>query len=328
MLLKNPPKGWHNKGFTHQAKTADISIEPFSLRQATHTSQWWILWAMLFLNVTAGIGLISQLSPMGKELFKPIAGRGLSSTEVISAIDAAGGLVVSLTSIFNGLGRLFWAWVSDGMGRKLVFSILFLTQAVLYMIVPHLNNYYVFLLIACYLLACYGGGFATMPALAADAFGSENIGRIYGVMLTAGGVAGLAGPLIFAYVKEATGEFVWALYISACLLFIGFILTRSYKRPTRRHGEEKTCLRFEPQRGITSRLCLKSERLRSTPRPSTNRHKGLTTHTRNNLTRHRSNDRARRSSNQQRTKPTRHEKHLRNKNTRHEKHLRNKNTRH
>lgn len=139
--------------------------------------------------------------------------------------------MVAIGSIFNGLGRVFWAWLSDGIGGKAVFSTMFLSQAVLYIIIPHVENYYAFMAIACYLLACYGGGFATMPAFAADAFGSKYIGRIYGTMLTAWSAAGIVGPFLFAYVKEITGDYIWALYIASGFLIVGFILSRTYKKP-------------------------------------------------------------------------------------------------
>ncbi len=230
MLFENPPRCKLPVKSNSQAN-ATSDDDPFTFEEAIHTTQWWLEWIMLFLNVAVGIGFISQLSPIGRELFRPLVNSGLSSEQMIIAIDAAGGLVVAIASIFNGLGRLFWAWLSDGFGRKAVFSIMFLSQAILYMIVPHIDNFYLFIVVACYLLSCYGGGFATMPALAADSFGSENIGRIYGTMLTAWAAAGIAGPLIFAYVKEVTGGFVWALYIAAALLVVGFILSRQYKRP-------------------------------------------------------------------------------------------------
>jgi len=91
-----------------------------------------------------------------------------------------------------------------------------------------------FTIIACYLLACYGGGFATMPAFAADAFGPKNIGRIYGIMLTAWGVAGVVGPLIFARIYEATQSFQGALYAAAALLAVGFVIALVYKKPMHR----------------------------------------------------------------------------------------------
>lgn len=231
LFFKNPPKGWLPQGFQPQSKTAISDAESFNLSQAIHTSQWWLLWGMLLLNVTAGIGFISQLAPIGKELYRPLVTPNLSSQELTFVVDQAGGLIVAIASIFNGLGRLFWAWLSDSLGRKMVFSIMFLSQAVLYMIVPHVDNYYVFMVITCYLLACFGGGFATMPAFTADAFGAKNIGRIYGIMLTAWGLAGVTGPFIFASIKQATGGFLAALYIAASLLVIGFILSRIYHRP-------------------------------------------------------------------------------------------------
>lgn len=230
MFFENPPR-CELPVKSNVLKDVTSDQEPFTFEEALHTPQWWLEWTMLFLNVTAGIGLISQLSPIGKELFRPLVDSGLSSERLIIAIDAAGGAVVATASIFNGLGRLFWAWLSDGIGRKAVFSTMFLSQAVLYTVVPHIDNYYVFMAVACYLLACYGGGFATMPAFAADSFGSENIGRIYGTMLTAWAAAGIAGPFIFSYIKNVTDSFAWALYVAASLLVVGFVLSRQYKKP-------------------------------------------------------------------------------------------------
>jgi OFA family oxalate/formate antiporter-like MFS transporter len=230
MLFENPPRCKLPVKANSQAD-ATADDDSFTFEEAIHTPQWWLEWTMLFLNVTAGIGLISQLSPMGKELFRPLADIGLSPEQLVIAIDAAGGLVVAIASIFNGLGRLFWAWISDAIGRKAVFSTMFLSQAVLYLIVPHISNFYIFIVMASYLLACYGGGFATMPAFAADSFGSKNIGRIYGAMLTAWAAAGVAGPFIFAYIKEITGNFEGALYAAAAILAVGFILSRQYHKP-------------------------------------------------------------------------------------------------
>ena len=230
MFFQNPPP---DRLPVKTGSRMDVTEDQdsFSFKEAVHTTQWWLEWTMLLLNITAGIGLISQLSPIGKELFRPLVDRGLSAEQQIITIDAAGGLIVAVAAVFNGLGRLFWAWLSDGIGRKAVFSSMFLSQAVLYVLIPYINNYYIFMVVACYLLACYGGGFATMPAFAADSFGSENIGRIYGTMLTAWAAAGIVGPFIFSFVKESTGSFVWALYIATGLLVVGFILSRRYRKP-------------------------------------------------------------------------------------------------
>lgn len=233
-FYKNPPAEWLPAGFT-PATTGSVSdADSFDFSKAKKTPQWWILWMMLFLNVTAGIGLISQLSPIGQTLFQPLADKSLSPDQLTVVLAAAGGSVIAYASIFNGLGRLIWAWVSDAIGRKGVFSIMFLTQAILYVLVASgiISGYYLFIVVACYLLACYGGGFATMPAFAADSFGPKYIGKVYGTMLTAWGAAGVAGPLIFARVKVATGGFEVALYIAAALLGLGFLLAVTYKNPS------------------------------------------------------------------------------------------------
>jgi OFA family oxalate/formate antiporter-like MFS transporter len=218
-LFKNPPKGWLPAGFTPKA-TGVTAAQSFTFDEAVKTPQWWMLWTMLFLNVSAGLGLISQLSPMAQDVIKKtdplIAG---------AALALAGGSILAYASIFNGLGRLLWAWTSDAIGRKNVFIIMFITQAVLYVLLPQIDNKLIFTVVACYLLACYGGGFATMPAFAADSFGPGYIGKVYGIMLTAWGAAGIVGPLVFAQIKGI------AVYVAAGLLAAGFLIALSYKRP-------------------------------------------------------------------------------------------------
>ncbi|MDA3821855.1 MAG: OFA family MFS transporter [Bacteroidales bacterium] len=237
-FFKNPPEGWLPAGFTPPVTASGKAVESFEFKEARKTPQWWILWFMLFFNVTAGIGLISQMSPIGQTLFGPLVDKTLSPEKLAIVIAAAGGSVIAYASIFNGLGRLIWAWISDAIGRKAVFSIMFLTQAVLYVLIASgiISGYYVFIVVACYLLACYGGGFATMPAFAADSFGPKYIGKVYGMMLTAWGAAGVVGPLIFSKVKEATGSFSVALYIAAALLGLGFILSVLYKNPAHKNA--------------------------------------------------------------------------------------------
>lgn len=227
-LFDNPPPGWQPVGFIPQ--TGRTKVESYTFTEAIKMSNWWLLWAILGLNVTAGLGFISQLATIAKDLYS-VSATNLSSQEIILAKNAAGAFVVAIAAIFNGVGRLFWAWLSDGIGRKMVFSVMFLSQAVLYLILPHISSYYFFIIIACYLLSCFGGGFATMPAFAADSFGAENIGKIYGTMLTAWSIAGVVGPFLFAWIKQSTGSCNQALYVATGLLVLGFILTRIYKRP-------------------------------------------------------------------------------------------------
>jgi len=229
-LFKNPPAGWLPAGFTPSA-SAVSAADSLTFGEAVKTSQWWMLWAMLFLNVSAGLGLISQLSPLAQEYFKPLITdlAILNDPEALSkALAVAGGTVVSISAIFNGLGRLFWARVSDmkAIGRRGVFGFMFASQALIYILVAMgiLSNYWIFLIAACYLLACYGGGFATMPAFAADNFGPGYIGKVYGFMLTAWSAAGIVGPLAFAQFKDQS------LYIAAALLCIGFVFALGFKR--------------------------------------------------------------------------------------------------
>ena len=226
-LFKNPPKGWLPAGFTPPATTVSAA-DSCTFNVACKTPQWWMLWSMLFLNVSAGLGLISQLSPISQDLYKPLADAGLKPEDLVKVLAVAGGSVVAYSAIFNGLGRLFWARISDTIGRKSVFLIMFASQAVIYALVAMgiINGYYLFLVAACYLLACYGGGFATMPAFTADCFGPGYIGKCYGFMLTAWACAGILGPLVFAQLARST-----ALYVAACLLVLGFIIAIVFKRP-------------------------------------------------------------------------------------------------
>jgi OFA family oxalate/formate antiporter-like MFS transporter len=218
-LYKNPPKGWLPAGFTPKA-TGVSAAQSFTFDEAVKTPQWWMLWTMLFLNVSAGLGLISQLSPMAQDVIKKT-----DPTLTGAALALAGGSILAYASIFNGLGRLLWAWTSDAIGRKNVVIIMFITQAILYVLLPQIDNQLIFTVVACYLLACYGGGFATMPAFAADSFGPGYIGKVYGIMLTAWGTAGIVGPLVFAQIKGI------AVYVAAGLLVAGFFIAISFKRP-------------------------------------------------------------------------------------------------
>jgi OFA family oxalate/formate antiporter-like MFS transporter len=220
MILSNPPKGWLPDGFTPSASTVSAA-DSFSWAEAKKTPQWYMIWGMLFLNISAGMGLLSKLSPMAQEVIK--AAQGITDEKQLAI---AGGAVLATASIFNGLGRLFWAAVSDKIGRKNVFLTMFATQAALYFYLPQVNDPMIFTVIACYLLACLGGGFAVMPAFAADSFGPTYIGKVYGFVLTAWGAAGVAGGLAFAKFDKTQ-----ALYTAAGLLIAGFVVAFLFQRP-------------------------------------------------------------------------------------------------
>jgi OFA family oxalate/formate antiporter-like MFS transporter len=236
-VYKNPPAGWLPAGFT-PAATSVSAADSFTFNDAVKTPQWWMLWLMLFLNVSAGLGLLSQLSPMAQDVIGKA--QGITDPAVLAV---AGGSILAYASIFNGLGRLFWASVSDYIGRKNVFIIMFISQALLYIYLPHVAGVVLFAVIACYLLACYGGGFATMPAFAADSFGPGYIGKVYGIMLTAWGCAGVFGPLVFS-IPAIKGI---ALYVAAAILMLGFFISLAYRPPQR--NAKDTVLGLEEQSG-------------------------------------------------------------------------------
>jgi MFS transporter, OFA family, oxalate/formate antiporter len=220
LTLKNPPAGWLPKGFTPAASTVSAA-DSFGWTEAKKTRQWYMLWCMLFLNVTAGMGLLSKLSPMAQEVIK-----FAQNVDDPAKLAVLGGGVLATASIFNGLGRLFWAAVSDKIGRKGVYMVMFLTQAILYILLPQVTSVLVFTVIACYLLSCLGGGFAVMPAFAADSFGPTNIGKIYGFLLTAWGAAGVVGGFVFAEFNKQQ-----SLFTAAACLVVGFVVALLFSRP-------------------------------------------------------------------------------------------------
>jgi len=189
----------------------------YTLGQAVRTRQWWILWLILFLNVTAGISLISQQAPLYQEL----AG--------VSAAVAAG--MVGLASIGNALGRVFWAWSSDYLTRRATFVLLFLIQVALFWVLPGLGSAAMLTLAAFAILSCFGGGFGTMPAAVTDYFGPGNVGPIYGLMLSAWGLASLFGPMLLAEMREATGSYQDALHIIAALMALSVVLPCILRSP-------------------------------------------------------------------------------------------------
>jgi OFA family oxalate/formate antiporter-like MFS transporter len=138
---------------------------------------------------------------------------------------------VGIISIANGMGRFLWAWFSDSIGRRWVFLLMFLIQAVVFWIMPAVSSFAVFTTLACVVLLCYGGGFGTMPAFAADYFGSENVGSIYGLMLTAWGFAGVLGPTLIARIREATGAYSHALHVIAAIVLLSAAIPLAVRPP-------------------------------------------------------------------------------------------------
>ncbi len=218
LFMKDPPPGYVPQGWSPSAtQKKQRSTKPYTLRDALATWQWYALWALLFLNVTAGISIISQAAPMALEI-----------THVTAAV-AAG--MVGIISIANGAGRFLWAWFSDLIGRRWVFFLMFLIQAVIFWILPRISDFSTFTILAFLVLLCYGGGFGTMPAFAADYFGPENVGSVYGLMLTAWGFAGVLGPTLIARIRQQSGHYSYALQIIAVIMLVSAVIPLMVRPP-------------------------------------------------------------------------------------------------
>jgi len=217
-FMKDPPQGYSPPGWKPTAaEQKQRSTRPYTLSDALRTWQWYGLWALLFLNTCAGISIISQAAPMAQEITR------------VNAATAAG--LVGIISIANGLGRFLWAWFSDLIGRRWVFLAMFLIQAVIFWILPRVNSFPTFATLAFLILLCYGGGFGTMPAFAADYFGPENVGSVYGLMLTAWGFAGLVGPTLIARIRQSTGHYSEALTIIAVVMLVSAVIPLMVRPP-------------------------------------------------------------------------------------------------
>jgi OFA family oxalate/formate antiporter-like MFS transporter len=210
-FMQNPPDGWKPAGWTPTAtQVSQRAKRDYTLGEALSTWQWWALWLLLFLNTSAGISVISQEAPMFQELVR------------VSAVAAAG--MVGVVSLGNALGRVFWAWASDLTTRKTTFFVMYLFQAALFWFLPSIKSAGILTAVSFIILMCYGGGFGTMPAFAADYFSAKNVGPIYGLMLTAWGFASAFGPLLIANMRQASGTYRGALHVIAAVMLLSAIL--------------------------------------------------------------------------------------------------------
>jgi OFA family oxalate/formate antiporter-like MFS transporter len=219
-FITNPPEGYSPEG--HEPSEEESSQEEERTRDfsgALKTWQWYALWAMLFLNVTAGLSIISDAKAIASELG--------GATATLASI------FVVILAIANAAGRLGWATLSDYIGPRNVFLTMFLIQAVLFLLIPLVGRD-VFILLTIFsfiILTCYGGGFSTMPTFASAYFGSRNVATIYGAMLTAWGLATLLGPLVLAISTDITGTYDLALYISAGIMLVSAAIPLVIKPP-------------------------------------------------------------------------------------------------
>jgi MFS family permease len=221
--VRVPAAGWLPRGFVPSARQSKlVSGYNVSVDNAWKTPQFWLLWVMLLVNVTAGIGVLSQASPMGQDLFP---GR-------VTAVVAGG--FVGLLSIANMAGRFGWSSLSDHIGRKATYLVFFTLGPLLYITIPQsgrIQSVALFVLCCFVILTMYGGGFATIPAYLRDLFGTRQVGAIHGRLLTAWSTAGVLGPALVSYIGKyqtdhgvpKAQQYDLTLYIMASLLVVGLI---------------------------------------------------------------------------------------------------------
>ncbi|HVO48487.1 MAG TPA: OFA family MFS transporter [Steroidobacteraceae bacterium] len=234
-----PPADWKPAGWTPPRKRVLVSEGQVHMNVALATPQFWLVWGVLMLNVTAGIGILGMASPLLQEVF---GGRLIGvkasfdqlSPDQLKQIATIAAGFTGLLSLFNIAGRIFWASLSDKIGRQATYMVFFLIGLTLYASIPWTasqGNLALFVAFFCVNLSMYGGGFATVPAYLADLFGEKMVGAIHGRLLTAWSTAGILGPVLVNYIREyqldhgvaKAQAYSVTMYILAGLLAIGFI---------------------------------------------------------------------------------------------------------
>jgi len=216
LLLSNPPAAAEAVAEQTPADESD-SAAPY-----LRSSEFALMWIVFFFNIAAGISVISFQSELLQEVW------GLADPTVEPATLAEyGATLIAVSSLCNGVGRLFWGLLSDRLGRVKVFRILLASQMVVFGILMTERNPYVFSVLVCYVLLCFGGGFATMPSFVLDVFGPQKMSTIYGTILTAWAAAGICGPLYVGYLKDQYPDraFIYCFLIGILMLGLGFVFS-------------------------------------------------------------------------------------------------------
>jgi MFS family permease len=236
-----PPAGWRPDGWTPPSENQSmITQHNVNLKDAHKTPQFWLIWWVLTLNVSAGIGVIGMASPMLQEIFAgsliglpDVHFNQLTADQRVTIAAIAAGFT-GLLSLFNIGGRFFWASLSDSIGRKKTYYTFFLLGICLYALAPTaaaIGSKLLFVACFCIILSMYGGGFATVPAYLADMFGTQFVGAIHGRLLTAWSTAGIIGPVVVNYIREAQLAagvardhlYDFTMYILCGMLIIGLL---------------------------------------------------------------------------------------------------------
>jgi len=221
-FIKNPPAGYIPAGYTTPVASAAIQKADLTLSASAciFSRKWALMWLIFFINITAGIMFIGFQSPMLQDMLAKTS-PGMDT----AALASAGATLIAISSIFNGIGRFFWGGLSDRIGRIQTFRVILATQIAAFFMLSFVSSPALFSIIVCYVLLCYGGGFGTMPSFILDVFGPRLMPVVYGAILTAWSLGGVAGPQIAAVIKDTykgnAGPLTFT--IAASLLLIGLV---------------------------------------------------------------------------------------------------------
>jgi OFA family oxalate/formate antiporter-like MFS transporter len=210
--IEKPPVGWQPATLVEGQKTRTRVVEDLgqlTSREALGTPRFWLLWVMMFINISAGIKIISVASPLAQDQVG------------MTAVAAAA--MVGLMGLFNGGGRIGWASLSDYVGRANVFILFFAAQLVAFLLLPRTTDPLLFQVLLFTVLTMYGGGFAMLPAFIGDLFGTRQLAAIHGLLLTAWSMAGIAGPMLVAFIRDRTGSYDLSFYLFAGLLGVALV---------------------------------------------------------------------------------------------------------
>ena len=222
IFVVNPPPSEAAKTMEASPSLFSEEDDPHYVRDCLASGTFIVMWVIFFVNIAAGISVISFQSPLLQDIWK------LTDPNIEPKLLASyGATLIAVTSVCNGVGRLFFGLLSDYIGRVRVFRILLSTQIVVFGILMTERDPWIFSILLCYVLLCFGGGFALMPSFISDVFGSKKMSSIYGFILTAWAVAGILGPLYVGYLKDSyPNKVVIYCFLSGVLILsIGFVFS-------------------------------------------------------------------------------------------------------
>ena len=230
-MLRDPPADYLPSGYVQSAAKDARAASPYAkaeeesdlpLKEYVLAGQYAIIWFIFFLNIMAGISIVSFLSPLYQDIWR------LDHPTLESSILAGyGATLIAVSSLFNGFGRIVWGAVSEWLGRINTFRLLLASQLIVFGILMTEHNPWVFAILVCYVLSCFGGGFAIMPSMVIDVYGQKRMSRVYGIILTAWSAAGILGPMMVASLKDNYPDraIVYSFLLGILVLGVGFIFS-------------------------------------------------------------------------------------------------------